>query len=103
MNFNVWPCPWGVLSHVKSGRLVSQGHFAWLLAKSEKGDKEVRDVRFRRLLSINDYDRDALYLMLVRLVRYLDGTAELKSLVEGGYWWNEHTRRYWAYNYYSVN
>lgn len=89
----------GVLSHAKS--LLAEGHFARQLAGADKGSQDVRDVRFRRLLAVED--RDELYTMLVRLVRYLDGVVHLESLIKGAYWWNEKTRRDWAMHYFTVS
>ncbi|GAB6060957.1 type I-E CRISPR-associated protein Cse2/CasB [Desulfonatronum parangueonense] len=88
----------GVVSHAKA--LLGEGHFARQLARADKGSQDVRDVRFRRLLAVED--REELYTMLVRLVRYLDGVVHLESLIKGTFWWNEKTRREWAMHYYTV-
>lgn len=90
--------PIGVLAHAKG--LVHESHFARQLARSDKGSQQVRDVRFRRLLAVQD--RDELYVMLIRLLRYLGSEADVKSLVSGGYWWNDNTRRQWASFYYGA-
>lgn len=88
----------GIVSHAKA--LHGEGHFARQLARADKGSQDVRDVRFRRLLAVED--REELYTMLVRLVRYLDGVVHLESLIKGTYWWNEKTRREWAMHYFTV-
>lgn len=89
----------GVLAHAK--RLVQGGHFARQLAQAGSGRREVSDLRFRRLMEVQE--RDDLYVMLIRLLRYLGGEADFKSLVTGGYWWNDNTRRQWAAYYYGAD
>jgi CRISPR system Cascade subunit CasB len=86
----------GVLVHVKT--LLSDGHFARQLAPDDQSQESVRDPRFRKLLATTE--PDDLFLLLRRLVAYLDGAAELKSLVRGASDWTEKTRRDWAVHYY---
>jgi CRISPR system Cascade subunit CasB len=88
----------GLLAHVNV--FSGKSHFARQLAASNKGSQEVRDLRFKKLMAIEDTDE--LYLMLMRLIRYLDGSAHVKSLVRGVFWWNENTKRDWALNYYTA-
>lgn len=94
--------PLGVLAWAET---LDEKHtdFPVLLARDDKGSENVRDVRFRKLLSVGDNERDALYDMLRRLVRLLRGKADLRSLVEGAYYWNDQTRRWWAEKYYSTH
>lgn len=89
-------CAVGVLAHVKD--LLFTGHFARQLAPSEQNQESVRDPRFRKLIATTD--PEDLFLMLRRLVGYLDGKAELKSLVRGASDWTNKTRRNWAIQYY---
>ena len=86
----------GVLAHVRT--LLPEGHFARQLAPAEPGQESVRDPRFKKLLATTD--PDDLFLMLRRLVAYLGGTAELRSLVTGASDWTDKTRRAWAIHYY---
>lgn len=86
----------GVLAHVK--KLLTEGHFARQLAPTDKSQESVRDPRFKRLLATTD--PEGLFLMLRRLVAYLDGAAELKSLVRGAVDWTDKTRRAFAVEYY---
>lgn len=92
--------PVGVLATAKT--LVDSGSFARLMAM-HKGSDQVRDTRFRRLLAVGDQERDELFRMLRRLVCWLDESAHLFTLVRGGCWWNESTRRDWATSYYTSN
>ena len=56
-------------------------------------------LRFRQLLKIEDPDK--LYTTMIRLVRLLGGSVDIVSLANGIYWWNEHTKKEWAYAYYE--
>jgi len=60
----------------------------------------VKDLRFRRLLTVTV--RDELYPMLIRVVRLLDNRVNLISMADSVYWWNENTRKEWAYDYYAT-
>lgn len=88
----------GVLARVDPG---DQGtdRFAQQLAADTGGRALVSDLRFRRLLAEDDPER--LYGLMIRLVRHLDGHAEMASLAEGLYWWNQKTKKRWAQDYYD--
>lgn len=88
----------GLLSHVNV--FSGKSHFARQLAASNKGSQEVRDLRFKKLMGIEDTDE--LYLMLMRLIRYLDGSAHVESLIKGVFYWNDGTKQEWALNYYTA-
>jgi CRISPR system Cascade subunit CasB len=99
----------GVLSHVKENKPEDrerniQRSFAVQMAspplKSGTGGKAcVSGLRFRRLLKTED--RDELYQTMIRLVRLLGGSVDIVSLANGIYWWNERTKKEWAYAYYE--
>ena len=38
---------------------------------------------------------------MIRLVRLLGGSVDIVSLANGIYWWNERTKKEWAYAYYE--
>jgi CRISPR system Cascade subunit CasB len=86
----------GVLVHVKTA--LPEGHFARQLAPAEESQESMRDPRFRKLLATTD--PVDLFLMLRRLVAYLDSVAEIRSLVTGASDWTDKTRRAWAVQYY---
>lgn len=88
----------GLLSHVNEP--FRQSHFAKQLAPTNKSDQKVHDLRFKKLMAVDDMGE--LYLMLLRLVRYLDGSAHVKSLVLGVFYWGEKTKRAWAMSYYTA-
>lgn len=68
--------------------------------KSPDGNARVSGLRFRRLLVVSD--RNELYPLLIRIIRLLDGNVNLQSLANAVYWWNDNTRKQWAYDYYST-
>ncbi len=63
------------------------------------GPSKVSDLRFRRLLRMKT--RADLFPALSRMVALLGGTVNLLSLANSAYWWNERTRKEWAFDYYS--
>jgi len=96
----------GVLSHVKpdSHEKNLQRSFAVQMARPpSKGSMRkkacVSDMRFRQLLKIEDPDK--LYTTMIRLVRLVGGSVDIVSLANGIYWWNERTKKEWAYAYYE--
>ena len=93
--------PLGVLVHARE--LTGKGHFATQLGRMDKGGQQVRDVRFRKLLAVDDQDREGLYRMLIRLTRILGGGVHPPSLITGGFAWNDNTRRQWARRYYATS
>ena len=63
------------------------------------GSARVSGLRFRRLLKIKDnYE---LFTAMGRVVALLGGAVNLQSLVKSVYFWNEITRKQWAFEYYS--
>jgi CRISPR system Cascade subunit CasB len=91
----------GVLSHVKDHNGNSE--FAKQMASSKNGDKAcVSGLRFRRLLAIRDDDDENVFQSLIRTVALIGGTANIYSLANSAYWWNERTKKQWAFDYYST-
>lgn len=64
------------------------------------GGAVVSGLRFRRLLAAADLDD--LVPLLVRSLSLLAGSANLVDLTRSVYWWNEATKRRWAYEYYAA-
>lgn len=89
----------GVLSHMKNNDTDLK--FAVQMATPASGSSNARvsGLRFRRLLTIED--RRELFTSMIRTVRLLDGTANLFDLADSIYWWNEITKKQWAYDYYT--
>jgi len=63
------------------------------------GSARVSGLRFRRLLKIKE--RDDLFTAMGRVVALLGGTANLQSLANSVYFWNDRTRKQWAFDYYT--
>ncbi len=91
----------GLASHVK-GDVGTDKSIAQLMAGSRPSGSgaKVSGLRFRRLLAVTG--RDELYPFLIRVIRLLDGKVNLLSLANSAYWWNEITRKQWAYEYYAT-
>jgi len=91
--------PVGLLASVKT--FIAKPEFPKQLALSSHGSQEVRDVRFRRLMAVDD--RDELFTMLKRLLRLLDDRVNPESLVRGAFYWGERIKRNWALQYYTAS
>lgn len=90
----------GLAAHVKSH--IGGASIARQMAtpKSPGAGARVSGLRFRRLLAVSD--RDELYPLLLRVVRLLDGHVNLVSLANAAFWWNDRTKKDWAYDYYAT-
>jgi CRISPR system Cascade subunit CasB len=91
----------GLATHVKT-HTDSGGSLAKQMATPKAGGSGARvsGLRFRRLLAVAE--REELYPLFIRVIRLLDGNVNLLSLANAVYWWNEKTRKQWAYDYYST-
>jgi CRISPR system Cascade subunit CasB len=89
----------GVLSHVKISD--SNSSLPAQMATPKLGGQKaaVSDIRFRRLLTIGD--RNELFTTMIRIVRLLEGRVNIFDLANSIYWWNERTKKQWAYDYYE--
>ena len=70
-------------------------------SKSDSKKPRVSQIRFQRLLKIDNDDCDKKYEMMIRIIRILDYEADIPSLANGIYWWNERTKKEWAFAYYE--
>ncbi len=86
----------GVLAHVREN---DNRPVAIAMAEDHAGRPRVSDLRFRRLLKV-DNDAD-LYMLMVRMVRLLGGAANVQDLTKALIFWNDRTRKEWAYRYYT--
>ncbi len=69
-------------------------------AKPGSTNARISGLRFRRLLKHRSHEE--LFPALGRIVRSLDGRINLGDLAESAYWWNDRTRRRWAFDYYDT-
>ncbi len=91
----------GLASHLKEDTGSSKSLPQQMATRKTGSDNAiVSGLRFRRLLAISD--RDVLYPMMIRIIRLLGKKANLLSLAESVYWWNESTWKNWAYDYYAT-
>lgn len=63
------------------------------------GSAKVSGLRFRRLLKVKESEE--LFTAMTRVVALLGGTVNLQSLAGSTYYWNDRTRKQWAFEYYS--
>lgn len=63
------------------------------------GSARVSGLRFRRLLKIKD--REELFTAMGRVVALLGGAVNLHSFASSLYYWNDSTRKQWAFDYYT--
>ncbi len=63
------------------------------------GSARVSGLRFRRLLKAKG--QEELFISLGRVIALLGGGVNLQSLAQSGYFWNDITRKQWAFDYYS--
>ncbi|MBE0448542.1 MAG: type I-E CRISPR-associated protein Cse2/CasB [Actinobacteria bacterium] len=63
------------------------------------GSAKVSGLRFRRLLKVRD--QDELFTAMTRIIALLGGSVNLQSLTQSVYFWNDRTRKQWAFDYYS--
>jgi len=86
----------GLCAHVRTHN--AEAGLAEQMARGQ--DKaSVSGLRFRRLLAINN--RDDLYHAMIRIIRLLGKSVNIHKLALAVYWWNEHTKKQWAYEYYE--
>jgi CRISPR system Cascade subunit CasB len=91
----------GLMSHVREGDDDRSQRVPEAMAASGPGGRaRVSGLRFRRIVAIDDKDREGLYLEMLRLVRLLKKVNVLE-LAEAVYWWNDRVRKDWAVEYYS--
>jgi len=89
----------GVLAHVKADNPSTDIAAQMANPKGAEGKPRISELKFRRMLQIRD-PKD-LYQAVVRLVKHLDGVVNIPSLAKALYWWNDRTRREWAFSYYE--
>jgi CRISPR system Cascade subunit CasB len=88
----------GVLAHVKANN--PDVKVAQAMGAKKKGSDQARvsDLRFRRILRLEEGDE--LYTTMIRVVRMLDDTVNVADLASSIFFWNEKTRKRWASQYY---
>jgi CRISPR system Cascade subunit CasB len=63
------------------------------------GSARVSGLRFRRILKMEE--QNEFFAGMARIIALLGGTVNLQSLAQSVYFWNDRTRKTWAFEYYS--
>lgn len=88
----------GLAARVKSNVTADTLAEQMATGKSD-GSARVSGLRFRRLLKIKD--REELFTAMGRVVALLGGSVNLHSFANSLYYWNDRTRKQWAFEYYT--
>jgi len=85
-----------IKENMDSGRIAEQ-----MATAKSGGDAKARvsGLRFRRLLKVKE--REDLFSTMTRVIALLGGSVNIQSLAHGVYFWNDKTRKEWAFDYYS--
>ena len=86
-----WAMILGLLSHIDEiddTRSMAQ----------QMADKEVSELRFRRLIQC---DREELYINLIRMIRLLKKKVNLYDLAESCYYWGDGIKQKWMFDYFT--
>lgn len=67
---------------------------------TDKGGPRLSELRFKRLLAAQD--QREWFPIMRRALALLDDTADLLSLTQAAWWWNDKTRQRWANDYYRA-
>lgn len=89
----------GVLAHVAQD--TNEPFGTYLAQPKPKGSgPKLSELRLRRLIRIKS--RDELFASLIRVLALAGGTAPVRQLAEDIWYWNDRTRRDWAFAYYDA-
>lgn len=72
-------------------------YFGYQISRGEK--PKLSELRFRRLLKIND--REKLFRFFIQVIRLLDKKVNLLDLLRIAYFWGDKTKTKLAYKYYE--
>ncbi|RHX83879.1 type I-E CRISPR-associated protein Cse2/CasB [Leptospira stimsonii] len=92
----------GILSHVKTNNTIP---FASQLSYKKSGSDQplISDLRFRRILQYKSISEDDLFFQkMIRVIRHLDGNANILDLFSSLYFWGDSVKKRWAYDYYGT-
>ena len=90
----------GLTARVKDD--IDSGSISEQMATAKSGGDakaRVSGLRFRRLLKVKE--REDLFGAMTRVTALLGGSVNIQSLAHGVYFWNDKTRKEWAFDYYS--
>lgn len=86
----------GVLSNVKEIPTDGVG----VAKQMARGDNKpvVSELRFRRLLQ---HEREELYVALIRVIRLLEGKADIHDIAQSCFYWGYAVKKRWAFAYFE--
>jgi CRISPR system Cascade subunit CasB len=84
----------GLLSHIEKETTESLPH---RMSESVGERPALSELRFRDLLKIET--NDDLFISLKRALPLISKTANIYQLANDVYWWNDKTKKAWAYSY----
>ncbi len=87
----------GLAAKVKSN--ATDNTVAAQMATGKGDSARVSGLRFRRLLKVKS--QEELFTALGRVIALLGGSVNLQSMAQSAYFWNDRTRKQWAFDYYS--
>ena len=88
----------GLVARVKINAVESTIAELMASGKGESAKARVSGLRFRRLLKVKD--QEELFPALGRVIALLGGAINLQSIAQSVYFWNDRTRKQWAFDYY---
>lgn len=88
----------GVLANVKSHQ-GGESFPAQMANVKDGSNPQVSGLRFKRLLKVKD--KEEFFSSIVRIVKLMDGNVNVCNLANSLYWWNDITKKEWAYSYYE--
>lgn len=88
----------GLAARVKSD-LAGNSLAEQMATGKSDGSARVSGLRFRRLLKVKE--REDLFTAMGRVISLLGGAVNLQSLADSVYYWNDRTRKQWAFEYYT--
>jgi len=88
----------GLIAHIKEDD--SRCPIAKAMGMKHQGSDRpaVSDLRFLRVLRTEDSVE--LYIMMIRIIKMLGNTANVRDVIMSLFFWNEQTRKRWASQYY---
>jgi len=84
-------------STYKKDNEIKSDFFGYQISRGDK--PKLSELRFRRLLKIND--REKLFRILIQTIRLLDKKVNLLDLLSIAYFWGDKTKTKLAYKYYE--
>jgi CRISPR system Cascade subunit CasB len=89
----------GLAAKVKTNVVESSIAEQMASGKGDSARARVSGLRFRRVLKVKD--QEELFTTMGRVIALLGESVNLQSMAQSVYFWNDRTRKAWAFDYYS--